>query len=476
MTIWFDVEDLVQFFQTSSRPTGIQRLSFETYRAVWRLAGESGEVRFCRWGATPNSLVPIHFPALEAGILTAASAPPPPPPRPAPPAPLPVSRLARAAKHLPLRYRLPLGTIFRAGLSTWAAVRALAAIARADLRPRRDTATQVGGHQYDLGAPDIAFAPGDWFVNLGASWATPYEPAFLAGLRAGGVKFALLAYDLIPELFPEWFTQGLATDFSVWLREIVPQTDKMFAISRHTAADLTACLARIGKPLPSSAVLPVGNRAPGFSQALAPVHKSPYVLMVGTIEARKNHAAMLRVWRRMLQTMPADAVPDLIFAGKIGWLTRDLVEQLHNASWLGGKIRFIDSPSEATLASLYQHCLFSVFPSLYEGWGLPVTESLGFGKTVAASSSSAIPEAGGTFCTYFDPNNVNDIYNVVRGLIENPERIAVLQTRIAAQFCPPAWEDAATALLMELGLAASGAMTHDKSPQLSPQYALSSDM
>ena len=144
------------------------------------------------------------------------------------------------------------------------------------------------------------------------------------------------------------------------------------------------------------------------------------MLMVGTIEARKNHGAMLRVWRRMLQTMPEAEVPDLVFAGKIGWLTTDLIQQLNNADWLGGKIRFINSPTEADLANLYQHCLFSVFPSLYEGWGLPVTESLGFGKTVVASHCSAIPEAGGEFCAYFDPDNINDAYEVICGLIENP--------------------------------------------------------
>ena len=74
--------------------------------------------------------------------------------------------------------------------------------------------------------------------------------------------------------------------------------------------------------------------------------------------------------------MLAAEIPDLVFAGKIGWLTSDLIQQLENAGYLGGKIRFVNSPTEPELAALYQHCLFSVYPSLYEGWGLPVTESL----------------------------------------------------------------------------------------------------
>jgi glycosyltransferase involved in cell wall biosynthesis len=211
----------------------------------------------------------------------------------------------------------------------------------------------------------------------------------------------------------------------------------------------------MGKSIPMPVVIPVGSHPP--ARVMAPrIVERPYVLMVGTIEARKNHTAMLRVWRRMLRTMPEEKVPDLVFAGKIGWLTADLMQQLRNANWFGGRIRFIDSPAEAELASLYAHCLFSVFPSFYEGWGLPVTESLSFGKTVAASRYSAIPEAGGEFCAYFDPDDINDAYDVIRGLIETPARIVALEARIAAAFCPATWDDTAAALLARFGVGEQG--------------------
>ena len=77
---------------------------------------------------------------------------------------------------------------------------------------------------------------------------------------------------------------------------------------------------------------------------------------------------------------------------------------------------------------------------------------LSFGKTVAASNRSAIPEAGGEFCVYFDPDNITEAYKVIRGLIENPTRIAALEARIEAEFHPPSWEDTAAALLARLGL------------------------
>jgi glycosyltransferase involved in cell wall biosynthesis len=156
-------------------------------------------------------------------------------------------------------------------------------------------------------------------------------------------------------------------------------------------------------------------------------------------------------------------VPDLVFAGKLGWLTADLVQQLENCDWLDGRIRFVPSPSDAELAGLYRGCLFTVFPSLYEGWGLPVSESLRFGKMVAASDRASIPEAGGNFCAYYDPENVAAAYEVIRGLIDHPERVAAMEARIAASYRPPSWADTAAALLNAL-LPAAPAIAEPPAP------------
>ncbi len=445
MTIWFDAEDLIQFFQTATRPTGIQRFSFETYRALWRQAGATGTLRFCR--RAKSGFKPIHFPALEAGILAAADAKTPArfssipqPPR--------ETRLAIAARRLPLHYRLPLGAMARAGLAATAASRDLW---RAVLRPRGAPGNRIGGHQFDLPAPAIAFTPDDWLVNLGASWVCPYPPKLLTSLHSQGARLALLAHDLIPELYPEWCTPGTVRDFSNWLHTMVPQTSLMFTVSRHTAQDLSACLQKHGTTIAPPAILPTGSHGRISQAATAPLLPSPYILMVGTIEVRKNHAGMLRLWRRLLATMPEASVPTLVFAGKTGWLTADLLQQLANANWLGGKIRFIDSPSETTLANLYQHCLFTLFPSFYEGWGLPVTESLCFGKTAVISNRASIPEAGQSFCTYFDPENLTEAAATIRALLENPQQVARLEQHIAARFTPPTWDATADALLNHLG-------------------------
>ncbi len=456
MTVWFDVEDLIRFFQSAKRPTGIQRFSFEACAAAARLATEGHETGFCRRNDLGTRLVRVDFAALEARIraMSDQSSQPPAPPAASPP-PQP-SGLFKLARTLPPAYRLPLGELYRSGITSFRAIKSLA---KACLRAFRPAAppSQPAAHKpapENPAEPEprfITLQPGDWLINLGASWERPYSTAFLDQLTSTGARFGLFAHDMIPDLFPEWCTHSMVQDFSDWLDDIVPRADRVFAISNHTLKDLKFCLERRHRNVPSRSLLPPGGTGRTQIASLPRPLAEPYVLMVGTIEARKNHGGMLRVWRHLLNNPPAGGVPILVFAGKAGWLTSDLMQQLENARHLGGRILFIDQPSETQLAALYQHCLFTLYPSLYEGWGLPVTESLCFGKPVAASNSSAIPEAGGPFCCYFDPDNLTEAHEKIRAWIEQPGLVASAAARIAAQFTPPHWADTASALLRECG-------------------------
>jgi glycosyltransferase involved in cell wall biosynthesis len=143
-------------------------------------------------------------------------------------------------------------------------------------------------------------------------------------------------------------------------------------------------------------------------------------------------------------------VPDLVFAGRlVGGMVERFNKNIRRPE-LRERIKIVAEPEDQQLATLYAGCLFTVFPSLYEGWGLPVTESLGFGKPVAASNRSSIPEAGGDFCVYFDPEHVEEATAVIGDLIERPERVAELKRRIAKGFRPLRWEDTAAELLSTL--------------------------
>ncbi|MFI5091233.1 MAG: glycosyltransferase [Terriglobales bacterium] len=101
-------------------------------------------------------------------------------------------------------------------------------------------------------------------------------------------------------------------------------------------------------------------------------------------------------------------------------------------------------------------CLFTLFPSLYEGWGLPVTESLAHGKPCLISNRSALPEAGDTFARYFDPENLLDAYQMIRAAIEDLDELRIWTARIVREFQPVSWLTTADAILCGFGHPLSG--------------------
>jgi glycosyltransferase involved in cell wall biosynthesis len=127
----------------------------------------------------------------------------------------------------------------------------------------------------------------------------------------------------------------------------------------------------------------------------------------------------------------------------------------------------IENPTDAEVSALYQGCLFTLFPSFYEGWGLPVTESLAFGRPCLISDRTSLPEAGGNLARSFDPDNLNDAYDVIRGVIEDRAELARWETQIRREFKPVPWSATVEALLTGLGhpiAAASSDLTDQVKP------------
>jgi glycosyltransferase involved in cell wall biosynthesis len=148
--------------------------------------------------------------------------------------------------------------------------------------------------------------------------------------------------------------------------------------------------------------------------------------------------------------MPAASVPTLVFAGQVGWRVSDLMRQLHKSRFLDGKIILVESPTDEELEALYKGCLFTVFPSFYEGWGLPVTESLAFGRPCIISKTSSLPEAGGSLARYIDPDNTTDAYKVIRETIQDQAGLREWRDRVRRKFRPIEWSQSARAVLQAL--------------------------
>jgi glycosyltransferase involved in cell wall biosynthesis len=267
------------------------------------------------------------------------------------------------------------------------------------------------------------------FVLLGAVWSLPSINSFARRHAQLGGALVQMVYDLIPHVHPEYFSRSLADDFNRWLAEIAGYTTRFVCISRWTAADLRRVVgAREDIRIEAVAM---AHEFQGYER-FAPVTldsgeameaaASPFVLCVGTLEVRKNGTMLLQAWRRLGANL-GDRLPRLVFAGKQGWLIHEFKATLANDPELGRHVRIVDSPSDRELAYLYQRCLFTAYPSLYEGWGLPVGEAAWFGKFVITSNATSLPEVCDDLVDYFDPGDLDALCASLERAILDPEYV-----------------------------------------------------
>jgi len=463
MKLWVDVEDLFAYARHNPRPSGIQRLAFQIQQELRIYLADKHSLRFVRhegrdsqpllweasWAEIEELFLQLTGPQNRSEGRAQSSRLP---------SFSPLVQLRHALGALAVRMPPRLGNPL---LQSWSfqqeALHQFRVLARA-VRLRASKSAPPRKAQ----TPPAPIASGDVFLVLGAPWIYPDFPGLLHALQVRhGVRTALLLYDLIPLLRPEWCANDLVRQFIPWLSGTLPLCDSLMAISRHTASEIEQWALRAGIRL-NRPVQPVlmgsGFGADGVQAELRPPglpRPKSYVLFVSTLEARKNHMLLLRVWRALLDEelagrRPVGSVPQLVFAGRIGWLVSDLLQQLENASWLGGRVRLLRDPSDAELRALYGGCLFSIFPSLYEGWGLPVTEALALGVPVLCSSATALPEAGGEFARYFDPENAGECRRAVAALIDDPVALETWREDIRRRYRPTPWSATAQAVIAAL--------------------------
>lgn len=286
-------------------------------------------------------------------------------------------------------------------------------------------------------------------VLIGANWGMPAIEALAKDHAHRGGQLVQLIYDLIPVVAPQYFSARLHRDFKGWLDRISAYTVRYICISEWTASDLRRYLGDRATGAEVKAI-PLAHEMHGFSRTdlvrssnatLSQLASTPYVLCVGTIEIRKNGMALLDAWAA-LHPVLGDRLPRLIFAGRMGWLIDEFNERLASTPGLARTVSLVESPSDKDLAFLYQNCLFTAYPSLYEGWGLPVGESAWFGKYCISSSSSSLPEVCGDLIDYVDPADPEALKAMLLRAITQPGYVAERQQRIA-QALLRTWADVA---------------------------------
>ncbi len=238
----------------------------------------------------------------------------------------------------------------------------------------------------------------------------------------------------------------------------LPQTDFMvreasliLPISRFSEAELRRHLAHRGLAGPPIAPIRLAGALPaaGQGQPVPGFEPGRFVLCVGDVVERKNHALLVRVWRRL-----PDA-PPLAIVGRIDMEGNALVDAVRADESLSDRLRFLPNLDDDALLWLYRNCRFTVFPSRLEGFGLPVAESLAYGKPCIASSAAAIPEAAQGCAISLDPDDDAAWIQSVQRLADD-DALHAETARVAASFRPVGWHDTVADIMAALSVVSRG--------------------
>ena len=160
------------------------------------------------------------------------------------------------------------------------------------------------------------------------------------------------------------------------------------------------------------------------------------MLHVGTLQPRKNIPMLLEA---MVQINRPDVL--LVLAGGKGWLYEDIFAQVVELG-LVGRVRFTGYVEDASLPLWYNAATLLLFPSVYEGFGMPVVEAMACGTPVIAARSSSIPEAGGEAVLYFNPNDVDELTTHLTAVLDDDDLADSMREKGLIQARRFSWERA----------------------------------
>lgn len=298
-------------------------------------------------------------------------------------------------------------------------------------------------------APDIIpLGPDLTIISGGLDWDHKNLRAIYALKAAHKFRYAAIIYDLIPLKFPHYvvpFYVDLLTDY---FGELFWTADYGMCISECTERDVREHCLENGLPPLGLANFPLGGDLPDNDESdaeLPPVLKGKrYALFVSTIEPRKNHRALYEAWDQLIQQGAVD--PEtcrLVFVGRHGWNTGELMHEIRTNPRTRSTIVILQGISDAALNALYRGAEFGLFPSRYEGYGLPLAEMLSHGLPCISSPTGSLPEVGGTMVTYKDPVDIHGWANAMAQLFSDPAELARQRRAVRVNYQPTSWDKAA---------------------------------
>jgi glycosyltransferase involved in cell wall biosynthesis len=292
------------------------------------------------------------------------------------------------------------------------------------------------------GSTPIELRSTDTLLLLDSLWGfPPILPAIAEAKERVGLRVATLIYDIIPVDYPHLVTPVATEAFTHYLEHALRFSDQVFAISEASKRSVTDYAEREGIPLPREVIaapLGEGYESPHDEKRPSGLPEGEFVITVSTFEPRKNYQVLYQAVKHAQLT--GTALPRIVIVGRPGWSTAELQQIIRTDPTTQDALIWLDAVSDNELAWLYENALFTVFPSIAEGWGLPVSESIHFGRFCIASDQASLPEIAGDLIDYVSPYDAAGWAGAIARLNDDRELLSARTERLVREYRPRTWD------------------------------------
>lgn len=299
----------------------------------------------------------------------------------------------------------------------------------------------------------ITVSPGDFILSAGHDW--DYLNCFQSIFKylEIGVHLCVFIYDIVPIDLPFTYADSFVERFRIWLHAAFEKADCAFVISENTYRNIKRYATNHTLSIPEIFLLRLGDNFPSKAKTMTSKLRkkvsNPFILSVGTIEYRKNHITLLNAYRILIQEKKFTP-PMLYIVGNPGSLDGNVLEQINGDIRLAGRIEILQDICDTDLNALYEEALFTVYPSIYEGWGLPVAESLYHGKQCITSNCSSMLEIAPSLTRFSHPLCPDQWAKHIYELSSDTTLLIKENYRIQNEYVPVKWNQVAKNVLAKL--------------------------
>lgn len=288
---------------------------------------------------------------------------------------------------------------------------------------------------------------------------TPFQ-CVPAEVRSAGLPSVITVHDMLPRIHPEFFTEETIRHFTELFDTLEP-TDHVICVSESTRRDFL----RFNQRIPESQIHVTPLAA---SPELGPIHDAAVlaearqqyglgetdsvILSLCTLEPRKNLRLLIEVFESLHTKGNHDSLK-LVLAGSLGWKTTALMQQIQDSP-ASESIVITGHVPDQQLAALFSTAIVFVYPSLYEGFGLPPLEAMQCGAPVIVGATSSLPEVTGEAALQVDPRSAAELRDAIEQVLTSPSLRHTLSARSLVQASHFSWQRTAerTADIYEIAL------------------------